>query len=220
MEVTKPIHVQLVSEMEGNLQRHGDTFQGVGWTKSQENTDTRYQVMLDLLPRATPCTVLDFGCGAAHFYEFLLRRGMDHIQYSGLDLSPKYIELCRSKHPQLSFYGDDILQPATALPVHDYVIMNGLFNYKSDFSFDAMWAYCQKLLLGAAPLARKALAFNAMSKYVEWERDDLFHLPFDLVSRFVHANLSPRFTLRHDYGLYEFTVYVFKDGHAPEENLR
>jgi SAM-dependent methyltransferase len=211
MEETKPIHLQLVTEMEGNLRRHGDTFQGVGWTKSQENTDTRYQVMLDLLSAGQPCSLLDFGCGAAHFYEFIRAKGMEHIRYSGLDLSPAYLALCRSKLPHLQFYGDDVMHPH-AVPVHDYVVMNGVFNYKGDFGFEQMWAYCQQLLLAVAPLARKGFAFNAMSKYVAWERDDLFHLPFDLVAKFVHERLSPSFAIRHDYGLYEFTVHVFKPG--------
>jgi len=209
--MSKPIHLHLVGEMEGNLERHGDTFEGVGWTKSQANADKRYQVMLDLIPEGEACSVLDFGCGAAHFYEYLRRQGRGEIRYSGLDLSQAYLSLCRSKHPDLTFYGDDILEADAKVPPHDYVILNGVFNYKGDHSFDEMWAYSQRLLLRVLPLANRGLAFNAVSKYVDWERDDLFHLPFDLIAGFLDRNMSRRFTIRHDYGLYEYTVYVYPD---------
>jgi hypothetical protein len=49
-----------------------------------------------------------------------------------------------------------------------------------------------------------------MSKQVEWERDDLFHLPFDVMASFLAERLSRRFVIRHDYGLYEYTTYVYR----------
>jgi hypothetical protein len=49
-----------------------------------------------------------------------------------------------------------------------------------------------------------------MSKQVDWERDDLFHLPLDVMSSFVSANLSRRFVVRHDYPLFEYTTYVYR----------
>lgn len=206
----KPIQDQLVDEMEGNLKRHGDTFMGVGWTKSQENADLRYKVMLELIPQGEPCTLLDVGCGAAHFYEYLQAHHAEGIDYRGLDLSPAYLELCRSKHPLVTFYGDDILSENCLVPPHDYLLMNGIFNYKSEHSFDEMWCYCQKMLLKANKLSKKGFAFNIVSKHVDWERDDLFHLPFDQLAEFLDKNISRRFTIRHDYGLFEYTVYVYK----------
>jgi SAM-dependent methyltransferase len=197
--------------MEGNLQRHGDTFQGVGWTKSQENTDRRYQVMLDLLPNQEPCTLLDLGCGAAHLYDYMMSRGQSQVCYSGLDLSPAYLALCRAKFPHLTFYDADLISGDASVPVHDYVLLNGVFNYKSDCSHEAMWAYCQALLLRAWPLARKGLAVNVVSKHVDWEREDLFHLPIGTATDFVASRLSRRFLVRHDYGLFEYTVYVYRD---------
>lgn len=205
---------ELVREMEGNL-RHGDNYRGVGWTRSQATADTRYGVMLDLLRGSEPATVLDLGCGAAHLYEYLLARGAPHVRYSGLDLSPAYLALCRSKHPHVTFFECDVLSDSCAVPVHDYVLMNGIFNYKGRFSFDEMWDYCRKMLLKANGLAVKGFAFNAMSKHVDWERDDLFHLPLDTVAEFLHRNVSRFFTVRHDYGLYEYTVYVYKAPPAP-----
>lgn len=196
--------------MEGNLARHGDSFQGVGWTKSQANTDLRYQVMLELIRERGAASLLDFGCGAAHLLDHMVASKMTEVVYSGLDLSGEYLRLCRAKHPGSTFYQDDILSPDAQVPVHDYVVMNGIFNYKGNHSFDEMWEYCQSLLLSVDKLARRGFAFNAMTKHVDWERDDLFHLPLGLVSDFVAEKISRNFVIRHDYGLYEYTVYVYR----------
>jgi hypothetical protein len=49
-----------------------------------------------------------------------------------------------------------------------------------------------------------------MSKLVDWERDDLFHRPFDTMASFVWKNLSRHFVIRHDYPAYEYTTYVYR----------
>ncbi|MDD4914447.1 MAG: class I SAM-dependent methyltransferase [Methylococcales bacterium] len=206
----KTIQAQLVAEMEYNLERHGDNYRGVGWTKSQENADLRYKVMLELIPENQPCTLLDIGCGAAHLYEYMLSRHIQGISYSGLDLSPAYLALCRRKHPQIEFFHADILDEQSLIPSHDYVLMNGVFNYKGDHSIEQMWDYCRQMLLKANTIATKGFAFNVVSKYVDWERDDLFHLSFDQLAAFLDEKISRNFIFRHDYGLFEYTIYVYK----------
>jgi hypothetical protein len=50
-----------------------------------------------------------------------------------------------------------------------------------------------------------------MSKHVDWERDDLFHLPYDPLAAFLKAEISRHFVFRADYGLYEFTTFVYRE---------
>ena len=66
------------------------------------------------------------------------------------------------------------------------------------------------------PLAKRGIAFNVMSKQVDWERNDLFHLSLDEMSSFVTKHLSRHFVVRNDYGLYEYTVYLY---HEPVTGL-
>ena len=56
----------------------------------------------------------------------------------------------------------------------------------------------------------KGIAFNVMSKLVDWERDDLFHVSMDEIGLFLKNNLSKNFVIRNDYKLYEYTIYVYK----------
>jgi trans-aconitate methyltransferase len=192
---------------------HGDTFRGVGWTKSQEQTDLRYEVMLGVLRPETeePVELLDFGCGLAHLYEYLQRRPPRvPVSYSGLEITPSLLDAAKRKFPELPLYGVDITRGTDGLPEFDYVVANGVFTYKDGLDYDEMVNFWCELLPPLFALARVGLAFNAMSKQVDWERDDLFHLPLDVMSSFVSANLSRRFVVRHDYPLFEYTTYVYR----------
>jgi hypothetical protein len=97
----------------------------------------------------------------------------------------------------------------------DYVVMNGVFTEKRELTFDEMFDYFKQVMRVVFPKVRQGLAFNVMSKAVDWERDDLFHLPTDLLIAFLVKELSRHFIIRNDYGLYEYTVYLYKEpGHV------
>ncbi len=49
-----------------------------------------------------------------------------------------------------------------------------------------------------------------MSKDVDWEREDLFHLPLNVLSNFLTKEVTRDFIIRYDYGLYEYTTYLYK----------
>lgn len=204
-------YLSIVKHYEKCLEEHGDTFRGVDWPK-EEDVDKRYEVMLGVIrrPIQKQVTVLDFGCGASHLYEYIDRKGISNIEYVGLDISPRFIELCRSKFPNLQFYCIDALDPDAILPKYDYAIMNGVFTEKCNLSFDYMLDYFKKMVKTIFDHAQKGIAFNVMSKQVDWERNDLFHLPLDTLAWFLKNEMSRHFVIRNDYGLYEYTAYVYK----------
>jgi SAM-dependent methyltransferase len=210
-------HLSIVAACEDDLERHGDSYLGVGWTKGKELAELRYRVMCEVMrrPRDEEVTLLDFGCGASHLLDYMLEQGIARVRYTGLDLSPKFLALSRSKHPSVTYYELDVLQDADRLPDFDYIILNGIFNYKGELSQDEMLAYCKELLCAVFPKARHAIAFNVMSTQVDWERDDLFHLPMDELASFLSSHISRHFVIRHDYGLYEYTTYVYREPCTP-----
>jgi SAM-dependent methyltransferase len=214
--MNKKKYLSIVSFCEGYLDRYGDNYMGVGWTKRQEDADTRYRVMLEAIKTGAPGKVklLDFGCGASHLYEYILKYGIENIEYSGLDLSQKFLDLSRRKFPSIDYYQLDVLEEVGELPEFDYIILNGIFTAKYDLSFEEMFAYFQDLIGKLFARARIGIAFNVMSKQVEWEREDLFHLPFDALASFLTTSISRHFVMRHDYGLYEYATYVYKQADA------
>jgi SAM-dependent methyltransferase len=206
-------YLSIVAHYESCLERHGDTHLGVDWPNAEDGA-TRHRVMLELIKRDSrgggKVSLLDFGCGASHLYEYIREQNLGQIEYVGLDLSKKFVALSRSKFPEIEYLCLDVMDESPRLREFDYIVMNGVFTEKRELSFDKMFDYFSTLLPKVFASARVGLAFNVMSKHVDWERADLFHLPFDTMAAFVSKALARNFVIRNDYGLYEYTVYVYR----------
>jgi SAM-dependent methyltransferase len=206
-------YLPIVEHYEDCLARHGDSAAGVDWPNPQD-AQTRYRVMLGLIrDRDEAASLLDFGCGAAHLYEHLLREGRSNIAYAGLDISPRFAALSRQKFPERPFYCLDVLDTPDALPEFDYILMNGVFTEKRTLSEQAMFDYFTAMVRQVFAKARRGIAFNVMSKAVDWEREDLFHLSIDRLMAFLTKQVSRHVVIRADYGLYEYTAYAYKEAH-------
>src|SRR5262245_46570962 len=123
---------------EDDLHAHGDSYRGVGYTKSQEEADERYALMLGVIREANePITVLDFGCGLGHLLDYINGRpAYRHIRYSGLDISTEYLANARTRHPEATFILMDVLDSSSGLPDFDYILLNGVFNYRGLIPYD------------------------------------------------------------------------------------
>lgn len=203
----------IVKHYEECLARHGDTHLGVDWPNAQD-AKKRYSVMLGVIRRkdeSEPISLLDFGCGASHLYEYLHAHQQINFHYTGLDVSTTFCDLSRNKYPKNDYLCIDVLAEPERLGEYDYVVMNGVFTEKRELDFDEMFEYFKQVLRVVFSKTRRGIAFNVMSKAVEWERNDLFHVPADLLITFLVSELSRHFVIRNDYGLYEYTVYVYKE---------
>lgn len=210
----EPRYLEIVRHYESCLARHGDTPRGLDWPNA-DDLRVRYRVMLDLLdwrahgPR--PATLLDFGCGTSGLYEYMRDEGIEDVEYTGLEISKRFLQVSREKFPENSYLLGDVLAGEIDLPDFDYVVMNGVFTVKRGLSFREMSSYFRNVLRRVFPAVGTGLAVNVMSKHVDWEREDLFHLPFDTLARFLAKEISHNFLIRNDYGLYEYTTYIFPE---------
>jgi SAM-dependent methyltransferase len=204
---------KIIKHYESCLEKHGDNHLGVDWPKI-DDVDKRYQVMLDIINfkkvNSTSFDLLDFGCGTAHLLEFIHKNNYKNINYFGLDISKKFITVAQSKYPKNEFYCTDILESSNELPNFDFIVMNGVFTEKRELSFDEMWNYFTEMLTVIFNKCKVGIAFNVMSKNVDWERDDLFHVSHDLLTKFLCEKISRNYIIRNDYGLFEYTVYIYK----------
>jgi hypothetical protein len=197
---------------EEDLRKYGDSFRGVGYTKSANEAQERYALMLEVIrERDTEITLLDLGCGLAHMLDHIQSRAeLTDIRYAGRDVSIAYVDAARRRHPEADLGVVDVLRSDTSLGTYDYVVMNGLFNWRGALSIRTMRRYWERMTKIAFGHARRGIAFNVMSTIVDWRRDDLFHLPFDVLARSVAKNLSRHFVVRHDYQAYEYTTFVYR----------
>ena len=199
-------YMSIVRHYESCLEEYGDTCKGVDWP-NEADAQTRYRVMLEVIKAhpTGPVSLLDFGCGASHLYDYILRQRFDHIAYSGLDLSAAFINLSQRKFPSVHYYNLDILDDSASLPEFDYIVMNGVFTEKRGLSFEEMLSFFKEIVTRVFNKAKIAIAVN-----VDWEREDLFHLSLDSLAGFLVKELGRDFVIRNDYGLYEYTAYVYR----------
>lgn len=207
-------YLKLAYHYHNCFEKHGATPKGLDWD-NQENLNKRYQIMSELFihDKNKQVDILDFGCGYGGFYEYLIKNYFNS-HYIGLDINENTLRLFQNKYPELNLYLEDIHlipdRPWEGFPSYDYIICNGTFTVKGDMTQREMTNFMCSTLEKLWTKTNKGIAFNCMSKVLDYERDDLFHVSFDELSMWVYDNLSSKFTIRQDYGLREFTIYVYK----------
>lgn len=207
----------LLAQSNQALLQHGDTPQGAHWPNAADRR-TRFDVMLDVIAaHSEPVVLCDLGCGTGELLAHIRERGLQNIRYVGVDRSAVALALARAKFPEASFIELDVnAADANLDPIAcDYLIANGLFTVKWDLSQQQMMDFLDATLTRIWPQVREGLAFNVMSKVVDWERDDLFHVPMDDIARMLHALAGRRIRFRADYGLYEYTAYAYRTDPTP-----
>lgn len=194
---------------------HGDNNLGVNWPKI-EDVAKRYQVHFDLITYSKTnknikeISLLDFGSGLGHFYEWLQKTKEMLPKYAGIDINQCMCETASKKHPEVNFWNIDLMKENISFPIFDFIIVNGVFTVKHNLSYEEMKMFFQTTVKKLWEHCDYGLSFNLMSKQVDWERDDLFHVSMDELALFLKQNLSRNFIIRNDYGLYEYTAYVYK----------
>jgi SAM-dependent methyltransferase len=182
---------------------------------------TRFGVMLELLAEAGERPeLLDVGCGPGLMLDYLSATdNIARVQYRGIDLSSAMVELARTRWPRHEFSCRDIV--AAPLPEQsvDVVIMNGVLTERVSLDIETMTLLAQSLIAAAFRVARVGIAFNVMNAHVDWQRDDLFHWPFDALAGFLRREVSPNYMLRADYGLHEYTCIVRRRSRRPASPL-
>ena len=136
-------YLKIISHYERCLEQFGDTHKGMDWP-NEADMYKRYGVMLDVHKFdagqvLTKPSVLDFGCGTAKMLEYINTFPGLECEYSGLDLSQNFVNICLQKFPTTKFYCQDILRNTSQIPTVDYIVMNGVFTEKRDLSFEEMF---------------------------------------------------------------------------------
>lgn len=195
---------------ESLARKYGATSQGVQYPDLAGHW-ARFRELVSIGVEAHS-SVLDFGCGSGSLLDFLDQELSFRGKYLGIDLVDEQLMAARQKYPDAQFENRDLF--SEGLPGHaDYVLVNGVFNNRFD-GIDAQ-GYMKEILRRLMPCARKGLAFNALSTYVDYMDASLNYFNPEDVFRFCKEELSSLVNLRHDYFLkqnspaFEFTIYVF-----------
>jgi SAM-dependent methyltransferase len=152
-------------------------------------------------------TLLDLGCGFAHYYEYLRKRGIA-VRYIGYDFMEQFVAVDRERYPEATFEVRDVTNEEIAHEA-DYAVMCQVFNnrYRDSNNTDVAKAIIRK----AFAAVRIGLSIDFLSTYVNYEVPEMWYFSPEEMFRFGES-LTPFVRLRHDYAPRHFTLFLFKDG--------
>jgi SAM-dependent methyltransferase len=191
-----------------NLAEHGTSSASVGWPDpdAQRLRFDKLAYVIASDPPAEPITVNDWGCGYGAMFRYLDERPDVRLGgYTGYDISAEMLDAARG-------FVDDTrahwAQGAEVTEDADYSFVSGTFNVRMEAS-DAAWQrYVEDTLKLLAQRSQRGFAFNLLTTYVDWRKDDLFYADPAHFFTFCRENISRYVTLLHDYPLYEWTIAV------------
>lgn len=198
----KPAERQsLVALYEQRLAQFGHDVRTVGWG-TRESQLLRFRILCDIAD-LSGCSVCDVGCGFADLLPYLRTR-FTHVDYAGIDIAPGFVEQARQRFPDATFHCADLVKDPFDR-TFDYLLLSGALSYRIE---DNM-AYTRAMMAQMFRLARKGVGLNFLSTYVNFQRPLNFH--YSPEALFAEARKLTRWvTLRHDYPLWEFTLYLYK----------
>jgi SAM-dependent methyltransferase len=178
-------------------------------------TEPRRRIRFDVLREVgvcSGCSVLDLGCGFGDFRTYLAGHNLA-VEYTGYDINPRLIAIAREKHPGARFEVKDI--QTEPFPEFDFIVSSGSFNVP--LTGQDNYAFVADLLDACFAHARRGVAIDFMSSYVDFRKPEAFH--YEPERLFALAKkVTKRVCLRHDYPLFEFCLYLYPDfqGWAPQ----
>jgi len=193
----------MLARYDQRLSKFGDDIRTLG-SGTIERRRIRFQVLREIGITAGT-SVLDVGCGFGDFFGYLLDQRVP-VNYVGVDINPKLLEIARRKYPDATFLHADVL--SDSLQSVDFVVASGTFNLAlpSADNYD----YVNQMLRRAFTLARRGVAMDFHTSYVDFRVDDVFYYEPEKLFAMAKA-ITKRVQLRHDYPLYEFCLYLFPD---------
>jgi len=182
--------------------KHGDDPRSCDYGSSRSQA-VKFDVIADAAD-LTGLSVLDVGCGLAHFADHLERR-YPGVEYAGIDLSPQMIAQARARRPDLRLEVGNLLDYDLGRRF-DVVVANGIFYLLGPEAPVLL----RSLVTRMWSLADQLVAFTTLSTWApehhagEFQADPLDTLGFC-------RTLTPRITLRHDYMPHDFTVFLHRE---------
>ncbi len=204
----------VVAHYESRLARFGATARGMDW-KDEASQRLRFELLCAICS-LDGMSVHEVGAGAGHHADFMEATGQ-RADYSGSDLSAAMVVAARGRRPDLRFEQRDVLE-GPVREEYDVLLCSGLFHVKLEQSEGAWRAFVEAMVRRMFGMCRVGIAFNLLSDRVDYREPALYYASPARMLAFCRESLGPHVALRHDYPLYEYTVYVYKQpaGHNRE----
>lgn len=189
-----------------NLDHYGIDPRSVGWP-TPESQELRFNKLLSMVDTSQPFTLNELGCGYGELYKYTKKYNYPLSLYRGYDISKKMLDAGASyiQSEKVTW-----IQGAKIDRIADYTTTSGIFNVKFDHQQVSWENYIKHTLKNMFDHSSKAISFNLLTKYVDFEAENLYYADPSYFFDFCKKNLSRYVTLLHDYPLYEWTIIIRK----------
>ena len=200
---------QVKTYFDKRIQEHGASPRGSDWN-GEESQNVRFEQLLKVIQGDAPFSLLDYGCGYGALADYIETKGLN-AEYIGFDILESAIETAHETHKgkrQRIFTVDK-----TTLPVCDYTVSSGIFNFRGDHSVETWTEYMINTLNDFNRLSLLGFSSNFLTKYSDADRmrDDLYYADPLFLFDYCKRNFAKNVALLHDYRIYDFTIIVRKD---------
>jgi SAM-dependent methyltransferase len=170
---------------------------------TEERRAIRFDILTDIGIK-DGVSVLDVGCGLANYYEHLREIGVN-VKYTGIDIVPELIQAAQLAHPDLDLQVRDLQEDPFSDSSFDYVVCSQVFNlHYGGGKNDALVRDLMRIMFRTA---RHGVAIDLLTSYVDFKQEQLHYFQPEEIFSYA-KNLTRRVTLRHDYPLFEFCIYL------------
>lgn len=189
-----------------NLEKFGIDSKSVGWN-SPESQTLRFQKLLSLVdePGIKPFTLNELGCGYGELYKYCESNNYKLKKFNGYDISEKMLTAAKS---YLNADNAFFYQNSEIITKADYTITSGIFNVKFEEEKNNWEGFIKQTLKNMFEFSEIGMSFNLLTKYVDFEDENLYYADPSYYFDFCKKELSKYVSLIHDYKLYEWTIIV------------
>ena len=181
--------------------------------RDSEQQQLRFKYLLSCSNIDLNESILDIGCGSGELLDYLRKNGING-QYCGVDFIKEFIEhgnIFYKKDVDSKFIHLDIVNDHIPKP-YDWVVLSGVFNDLRDDSEMFFYSTLDKMFEASS----RGIMFNSLSKYVDYEDENLFYTYPDKVMKYCLENFSKYVVVKTNYQLkkdtipFEYSLCVYK----------
>lgn len=190
--------------------KHRGTSMAVS-SESWEHKKLRFSQISDLFKDEENIEIHDVGMGLSAFYEFLKTTYPDRIiNYSGTEILKDYVDDSIKLFPECKFYLRDLAE-VPGNEKYDYLILSGIFHQRRDTKISEWENFAKNIIRNSFSMCKKGIAFNMISPFVDFYQTQVYYANLLKFINFIVDDLSRFYEIKHNYALFEFTVFVYTE---------
>jgi SAM-dependent methyltransferase len=185
---------------ESQYETYGYDPRSLGWIVGSQQTRFRELAGIGDLEG---CSILDVGCGFGDLYGYLLDQGIK-VNYTGVDLSPHFLDIARMVYPDAEFFMADF-EKEPIPGKFDWAFESGAFSLKLSDNKTLIRNSLKKMF----KMVKKGIAADFLSSNAAIKDSSLYYQDPEELRKFCNT-LSERITIKNNYKPTEFCIYIYK----------